>query len=178
MPAMEIRLHEIPPEGLELAFKLAPAALGLHEAGVGCEVPVSVQLSVIKGEGVVFATGRIQSQLVLQCVRCLKATPFKLNVGVQAEYVASEALGGKEEHELTRKELDMVFYSGDSILFDDLIREQVLLTIPTYPLCRPDCRGLCARCGQDLNESDCGCRRSEPDPRFAVLKDYFKKDRR
>jgi uncharacterized protein len=50
----------------------------------------------------------------------------------------------------------------------DVIREALILAAPEYPLCREDCRGLCPRCGAELNEGPCGCR-SEADPRWAAL---------
>jgi len=52
-----------------------------------------------------------------------------------------------------------------------LIREQVLLALPTRPLCDEDCRGLCPSCGADLNEGDCRCATSHSDPRMAIFRD-------
>jgi uncharacterized protein len=66
-----------------------------------------------------------------------------------------------EWRELNEKELDEYFYSGDTIDLTDLVREQVLLSLPTYPLCRPSCRGLCPRCGVDLNRMACRCTAEE-----------------
>jgi uncharacterized protein len=54
-----------------------------------------------------------------------------------------------------------------------LLREYALLEIPISPLCKPDCRGLCAECGQNLNEKDCGHRPPEADSPFAKLKDLL-----
>jgi uncharacterized protein len=49
-----------------------------------------------------------------------------------------------------------------------MIREELILAVPEYVLCREECRGLCPRCGKDLNEGPCACR-PEPDPRWAAL---------
>jgi uncharacterized protein len=51
-----------------------------------------------------------------------------------------------------------------------LIREQMILALPTRPLCQEDCRGLCPRCGANLNERDCGCNLETGDARLAVLR--------
>ena len=61
--------------------------------------------------------------------------------------------------QLEREDLDVSFLPpGTTVLrVEDIVREQALLEVPIRPLCRPDCRGLCPRCGADLNAGDCGC---------------------
>jgi uncharacterized protein len=54
---------------------------------------------------------------------------------------------------------------------EPLIREQVLLALPTRPLCDENCRGLCPSCGVDLNEKACRCANAESDPRMAIFRD-------
>jgi uncharacterized protein len=69
-------------------------------------------------------------------------------------------------------EIDAEPFDGKTIDLDPVIREQVLLALPVTVLCREECRGLCATCGQDLNEQDCGhAEENEIDVRFAKLKD-------
>lgn len=173
---MEIQLHDIPPEGLELDFEQTQAGLGLSDEGLAFEAPLQVHLSVMKDKEGVFVTGHLQGRLALECVCCLKAASFPLSTGLQAHYLSSDSLSEQEEHELRREEMDIIFYSGPTLDFDDLLREQVLLSVPMHPLCNPDCRGLCPQCGQNLNTAACGCEQDILDPRFSVLKDYFKKD--
>jgi uncharacterized protein len=50
-----------------------------------------------------------------------------------------------------------------------VVREQLLLALPSYPVCQEGCKGLCSVCGANLNERDCGCDRHVPDPRWAGL---------
>jgi uncharacterized protein len=50
----------------------------------------------------------------------------------------------------------------------EMVREELILAVPPYVLCREDCRGLCPQCGNDLNEGPCSCS-PEPDPRWAKL---------
>ena len=52
---------------------------------------------------------------------------------------------------------------------DPILREQVLLSLPEYPVCQEGCKGLCSVCGKNLNEGECGCDRKVPDPRWAGL---------
>ena len=59
---------------------------------------------------------------------------------------------------------------GHEVDLAEPIREEVILAAPTYVVCHPNCRGLCARCGADLNETTCECAVEEPDPRWDVLR--------
>ncbi len=172
---MEILLRDIPSQGLDLDFEADPSNLDLLEEGIGFEGLIHVHLSVSKQQEMVFVTGRAQTKLLLECGRCLKKFPCPLNLGIQAEYLSSKSLPAQEEYELKPEEMDVIFYSGDTIQFDDLIREQIILSIPMHPLCTPACLGLCPQCGQDRNRGNCQCKENDMDPRFSVLKNYFKK---
>ena len=59
---------------------------------------------------------------------------------------------------------------GDVVDISSIVREELLLALPEYSVCRPDCRGLCPRCGIDLNQSTCECGSAEPDPRWEKLR--------
>ena len=59
---------------------------------------------------------------------------------------------------------------NESIELDDLLREDILLELPTKFLCKPDCKGLCPQCGKNLNEGKCGCSARQVDPRLEILK--------
>lgn len=56
------------------------------------------------------------------------------------------------------------------------LREELLLALPDYPLCRPDCRGLCPQCGIDLNEGDCDCAEPTGDSRWDALRTQLASD--
>jgi uncharacterized protein len=74
------------------------------------------------------------------------------------------------EVELSGDELDLSFYEGDQVDLSPLVREQIILALPTRPLCRDNCKGLCASCGINLNTQACSCTVSGGDPRLAVLR--------
>ena len=59
---------------------------------------------------------------------------------------------------------------GEVVDLRPMIREELLLVVPEFPVCREDCRGLCPRCGTNLNESECDCRSAEADPRWEALR--------
>ena len=72
--------------------------------------------------------------------------------------------------------MGLAAFEGDSIDLDELVREQILLALPTRHLCREDCKGLCQKCGADLNAGDCSCEQGETDPRWAALADFKRRD--
>jgi uncharacterized protein len=71
--------------------------------------------------------------------------------------------------QLQADDMGLDWIHGDTLDLRATIQEQVLLALPMHVLCRPDCRGLCSRCGQPLNAGGCGCPPEEPDPRWAAL---------
>ena len=85
-----------------------------------------------------------------------------------SEKDAETRAGGRELRARTQAEEDT--YTGKVIDLDPIVREQVLLALPAYPVCNEGCKGLCPVCGANLNERECGCDRHVPDPRWAGLK--------
>src|SRR5215213_1252628 len=79
-----------------------------------------------------------------------------------------------EEVELQAEDLILSAYEGDAVDLDELVREQILLALPSRHLCREDCKGLCQRCGANLNNGPCSCEQGEVDPRWAALADLKK----
>ena len=67
------------------------------------------------------------------------------------------------------EDADEEVFDGKTIDLDPIVREQVLLALPMNAVCREDCKGLCAQCGQNLNEKQCGCETKVIDPRLAPL---------
>ena len=63
-----------------------------------------------------------------------------------------------------------VVVSDERLDLNELLREDILLDLPSKYLCSPDCKGLCPKCGKNLNEGDCGCGTGEVDPRLEILK--------
>ena len=69
---------------------------------------------------------------------------------------------------------DDSYVEENSIDTDALINHEILIHFPMKVLCREDCRGICLKCGKNLNHGECGCDRVSPDPRMAAIQDIFK----
>jgi len=75
-----------------------------------------------------------------------------------------------QELELQDADIDLGFYEGDGMELTDVLREQVLLDLPSQTLCATGCKGLCPVCGVNRNEQTCACTTRIPDERWAALR--------
>jgi uncharacterized protein len=78
---------------------------------------------------------------------------------------------GPTERALVVPETEIGYYQEGGLVLEDVLREQVLLTLPVRTLCRPDCKGLCPRCGGNLNTEPCTCETAPVDARWSALSD-------
>ncbi|MGQ9512551.1 YceD family protein [Thermodesulfitimonas sp.] len=122
--------------------------------------PVVLVLTITNAGDFLWAVGETKATVRLTCSRCLKEFTVELAGRIEEKYRLHGAASPEEEIPLATDELD----------FTDQVIESLLLALPMKPLCREDCRGLCPRCGKDLNEGPCGCPADEGDPRLVVLK--------
>lgn len=170
---MVIRISDIPPEGLTLELA---QNLDLFDQGTATTAFQAVIGIRPASRGILRVTGKIRSSPVLECSRCLENFTFAIDTELDIELAPVASLGAAE-HELAGGELDTEFYEGDVIEPVDLIKEQLLISIPMVPLHSPECKGLCSVCGTDLNKSECGHQRNAPGDfgAFSALKDLLKK---
>lgn len=134
------------------------------------EQPLEVEflsgtLQATRVQGGVLVQGVLESQLKLECVRCLE--PFTLPITLELE--ETFRLAG------TSPKPDMPYSVSENGWIDltSLLREQGWLSIPMKPLCKSDCRGLCVQCGANLNLEPCTCESTRNDPRLAVLEELL-----
>jgi uncharacterized protein len=167
---MLIEISRIPPEGMDLAVPVA--SLDLGEPSDVWEGPASVGAEVRldrSGRGVV-VSGTFRGTLELVCSRCLEPFPFAAEERFHLYFEAARPGQRSEESELTDDELDVTYVEEGRIDTDNLLRENVLLSLPVQPLCREDCRGLCQHCGMNLNLGSCDCQEPRRDPRLEPLR--------
>ena len=133
---MKIYIDQIPESGLELSESCEPSNLDLNRADIKFSEPINLSAQVTKGTNVISVNLKINGMMYLNCGRCLE------------EFV----------HPLSRKvNLNITIENKSEIDITDNLREEVVLSYPLKPLCRPDCLGLCPGCGQNLNQGKCNC---------------------
>ncbi|MBI5639640.1 MAG: DUF177 domain-containing protein [Nitrospirae bacterium] len=166
---MKILIADIPDEGLDLDFeeKITNEDLSLSS-------PVSARLELDKRDKEICITGRLSAEIGLECSRCLRLFTRNLDIPVNVVYHPIDEISA-ERHELKDDEMDMGFYRGEELDLRELLREQILLNKQMKSLCDENCRGICPKCGTDLNTGSCECTSREPDPRFEILKNFIDK---
>ncbi len=171
---MAIKINDIPPDGLtiELADKV-----DLLQDGAALTAFTAVISFKPVGSGTIHISGKVQSAPRLECSRCLTRFSYPMESEFSLDTSPVAEIDKAPEHELTGGELETEFYEGDEIEPLEIIKEQLLISMPMVPLHTPDCRGLCQSCGADLNKGNCGCgdKGREGMSPFAKLKDLFKK---
>lgn len=122
--------------------------------------PISVHLraqSVVEG---ILVTGRVEGAIELRCARCLTQSSSAFSLEVCELFAAPGHVEASDDaYRITGTEIDL----------EPMLRDAVALALPLHPLCRQDCRGICARCGTDLNKASCDCTEDDTDPRWAPL---------
>ena len=113
--------------------------------------------SVVEG---VLVTGPVSGEVTCSCARCL--TDFRTDLAVDlCELFAGPGQLDDEE--------DVYRVNGDEIDLEPMLRDELTLALPLHPVCRADCKGMCARCGRELNDGACDCTEDAMDPRWAAL---------
>lgn len=107
------------------------------------------------------------------CARCVEPVDVPLEGSFDLLFRPENADAEAGERAITEDETEIGYYGKAGLLLEDVVREQVLLTLPGRTLCREDCKGLCTHCGQNLNAGSCGCAESAglKDPRWSALHD-------
>jgi uncharacterized protein len=132
---------------------------------------VDVDCLITKTSGTVFVKGSFTAQINICCSRCLENA--KLSIGADFAYTLVPVKAeSREDVELNQEELDISYYQGDFIDLGHIICEQIILQVPIKALCSEECKGLCQRCGANLNNSSCNCHLNSVDSRMAVLKNF------
>jgi uncharacterized protein len=161
---MKLRIPDIPKEGLDLEIEESIDTENVRS-------PVSARLRIEKAGAEIMVTGDLRADSLLTCSRCLKEFHGTLTVPVNVAYHSVEELkDGAHLNEVKAEELDLDFYSGEELDLLVLIKEQVELNLPMKPLCDDACKGICPKCGTDLNVKSCTCSVKDIDPRFESLK--------
>jgi uncharacterized protein len=108
----------------------------------------------------------VESQLNLECVRCLESFDHLLILEL-------EEIVGLSGSKVSPDDVPYRVSEDGWLNLTPLLREQAWVDIPMKPLCRPECKGLCPQCGASLNTENCTCERTQIDPRLASLKDLL-----
>lgn len=146
-----------------------PAAFEGRTNQFSVVAPVTLGLRVHKDRDRFRLVGTVSTELELTCSRCIEVFQLPIEANFDVRYLPQSENSG-DEREAEEDDLSDAFYRDEVIDLGQLIDEQFYLALPMKPLCREDCKGLCARCGTNLNVATCDCQVRWEDPRLASLK--------
>jgi uncharacterized protein len=109
------------------------------------------------------------------CARCVEPVALPLAGEFDLIFRPEEADANPGERAITPDETEIGYYQESGLLLEDVVREQVLLSLPGRTLCKEDCKGLCSRCGQNLNLATCSCGEAPANPQWNALADLASK---
>jgi len=154
-------------EGSVLLEAQVPAEAELwRDSGIEWDGPVDVRLRAsFAGTGEVVVRGTVEGGLARECRRCLRPVRTQVKEVVTMVFsadVTQDDVGEGDAYPFdpSRRELDV----------SEAVRGELMLAVNPYVVCDPECRGLCPRCGANLNEGACGCTAEEVDPRWEALR--------
>ncbi len=169
-PALAVNVRELigrPGAHKRIVVREPLPGLATPVARVAGEHPIVVDAlveSVVEG---LLVTGGLAFTATLSCVRCLREFAQDLDVGVQELFALDPRDAGEEGYAVL---------PGDRLPLDTMVRDAVVLALPSAPLHSPDCKGLCPTCGADLNEVTAPHEHDETvDLRWAALADLAPK---
>jgi uncharacterized protein len=172
---MEFKVSELEREPIDFSLELAPGAVDLgEEAGQQGLLAASGHAEVLhehRGPRDIVddirLKGRFAGRFQVPCARCVEPVEIPLEAEFDLIFRPAAADAEATERSITAPETEIGYYQEDSLALEDVLREQVLLSLPARTLCKPDCKGLCPRCGANRNSQPCTCVGS--DPRWEAL---------
>lgn len=116
---------------------------------------IDCSVNLIRERNIVYASVDASVDVQLKCRRCLEIYQGKISTHFDYKYEKTDDSKKLESEFLDT--LDTRYYMEDSLNLSEDVRQALLLEMPVWPLCSEDCKGLCPKCGQDLNKGTCYC---------------------
>jgi len=164
---------------LRRPFRLNVGFIVHEEVGFNREFPFAfdeilledVTLRAFEGQAVIGRTpqglivqAHFEALTTLECVRCLASFDYRVRLDMTEMYAFNKK---------SVSESGLLLPEDAHIDLQPLIREYALLALPISPICKPDCKGLCPLCGENLNQNDCGHQPVTSESPFSALKDLL-----
>ena len=174
---MEFKISELEREPIDFDLQFKPGAIDYGEEAeqtgpLAAEGRAEV-LHEHRGPKEIVADIRVKGtfsgDFQVPCARCVEPVPSRLAGEYDLIFRPLGVDAGPSERSISASETEIGYYQKDSLLLEDVLREQVLLSLPVRTLCKPDCKGLCPRCGQNRNHQACSCEEDQTDPRWEAL---------
>ncbi|MBI4354443.1 MAG: DUF177 domain-containing protein [Candidatus Omnitrophica bacterium] len=133
---MKIRVHQVPAEGLTEQRRYDPEEMDLARFDVHPTDPIALSCFIAKADRELIVQATLRYGLQMACAKCLETFVSPMTTAATLNYHVAPT---------------------DVVDITDDLRQEIILSYPMIPVCQPDCRGLCVRCGQNRNHGLCSC---------------------
>jgi uncharacterized protein len=167
---MIVDLDRLGDSSKSFEFSVPAGELDLDTENVRLKGDTVASGEVKKSIAKIDVSGKITVPAEIDCTRCLTPIEKVLSFNFDVSFVPLEDVVKEGDVELGMSDLDVDAITSDELDLKEVVREQILLNLPEQEFCTEDCKGLCQKCGSNLNLIDCKCEETEIDPRWAALK--------
>ena len=167
---MFIEIEDLKQESLHVQHVFPIGEIRFSHEDAGLTEPVAVNFLLTHQDRDLRVDGTVETNIRFRCSRCTKEFSKSFVASFDLTYLPQPELSNEgAEIELKYEEMVLAYYDGIALDVNVMILEQIELAMPMNFVCREDCRGLCYKCGADLNEGTCLCKNEEIDPRMSIL---------
>lgn len=143
---------------------------------VTCTSPVTGKLTFDNTGTLLLISGELGAEVKLECGRCLVDFTMPLESEIEEEFRLEQIGDSIQILPLDEEDVAPDLIEHNLLDVQELIRQNLLVSLPIQPLCKPGCAGLCPTCGQNLNVRKCQCPAAEPESPFKALADLLVED--
>ena len=150
---------------IDFEFSFTPSADSLIAtvySDVDFAEPITVSGYVKNMAGYMILSANVKVLYRTVCARCVEPVCSELEISFEKDIASSGEVSSEND--------DYIIIEDKKLDLLAPVEEEIMLEMPSRTLCKEDCRGLCQKCGKNLNEGDCDCCKKEVDPRLAILK--------
>lgn len=170
MSRLMIELSAILDEGTTRQFVTTAAALGLTAADMRVVQPLGLTCQFFMFNREVVVQGTLRSAARLICSRCAEDFVLPLDIALNATYLPAHEMTSQRAKELEEATADVYPYAEPALDIAEMVRDQLLFSIPLQPHCMIGCKGLCPSCGVNRNTISCQCAEERLSSPFELLK--------
>lgn len=171
---MKVYLAKLEAVPIKFDLSIAPNELDLESDFVSAKNDVRFSGNLVDNERWVTIDGKTLAEINIACGRCLEVVEKRLRISFKNAFVQVGNYTQELEAELDIKALEVSLFEGDEIDLIEVAEEQILLSLPALVYCKDSCKGLCQKCGANLNLVNCKCGEVEFDLRWSALSELKK----
>ena len=174
---MFIEIEDLKPEPLHVRHTFPTGEINFSHEDAVIKEPVTTDFSLVHKNRDLHVKGTVETAIRYRCSRCAKEYTKAFSTGFDLSYLPQPEWSSYEnvEVELSYDDMEVAYYDGIAFDVNMMVLEQIELAIPMKFVCRDECKGLCYKCGADLNEGTCSCSSETGDARMSALLDFRKK---